>query len=669
MSTMKYPELFEPFNIGTLTIKNRIVMAPMDPKRDPKGEPYSKKTRDYYVERAKGGAGLIVTGCLCQPFNVEGGIAVATEFKYEKTLRKNLKKLVEEVHAAGAKLFTQTWLNFGRSCFPVSVVQRVAASEGPNLWAPELTNRELKTWEVDKIIESNVKVARICYECGVDGISIVGPYGGYLSDQFGTAAWNHRTDKYGGSVRKRARAVCDLISGIKEACGEDFPVAVRMSTRHHIEGVHKGQIPGQPYKEYGRDVDESIQLAKYYVNAGADAFLTSNGCYDALYWQYSPMYLPEAEWVDDVAPLTAAIDVPTICAGRLLMPSIANKAIKEGKITAACLGRPLLADPYWANKAKEGREEDIRPCIGCNNGCIGRVMNAQSVMCAVNANIYHEGEQEFVPALKPKKVAVIGAGVGGMEAARVAKLRGHDVEIYEKSGITGGIFNAAAKPEFKHGDERLLAWYEKQMKDLDIPIHFNTALSADEIEALGADEVIIATGSQPKCPPIPGLDKANMVYATDVLNGKAKTGKKVVIMGAGLIGCECALEVSQDDDKEVTLVDIVRYVMTGGIQQPPTPSLEYMERVLDWKPNIDLKMRSMVTGMDENSVTIHTTDVGDSKIDADTVVMAVGLKSENTLYQELKPKLGDRVHIVGDAEQIGTIMTAVHSATRVAKAI
>lgn len=188
MSTMKYPELFEPFNIGTLTIKNRIVMAPMDPKRDPKGEPYSKKTRDYYVERAKGGAGLIVTGCLCQPFNVEGGVAVATEFKYEKTLRENLKKLVQEVHATGAKLFTQTWLNFGRSCFPVSVVQRVVASEGPNLWAPELTNWALKTWEVEKIVESNIKVAKICQECGVDGISVVGPYGGYLSDQFGTAA-------------------------------------------------------------------------------------------------------------------------------------------------------------------------------------------------------------------------------------------------------------------------------------------------------------------------------------------------------------------------------------------------------------------------------------------------------------------------------------------------
>ena len=306
MSDMKYPELFEPFKIGKLTIRNRIVMSPMDPKRDPKGHPFSDATIAYLAERAKGGAGLIVTGCLTARYNIEGGLAVPTELKYEDEFRRNLPKLVKEVHKHGAKLFPQTWLNFGRICFPISVDKRIAVSEGPNLWAPELTNRALTTKEIEKMIASNVEMAKICKECGADGMALVGPYGGYLPDQFGTSLFNQRTDKYGGSVKARAQATVEMVRGIKEVCGEDFPVVIRFSTRHHIEGVHKGQIPGQPYKEAGRDVEESIELAKYYVEAGADGFLTANGCYDALYWQYSPCYLPEGEWLDDVAPLTAA---------------------------------------------------------------------------------------------------------------------------------------------------------------------------------------------------------------------------------------------------------------------------------------------------------------------------------------------------------------------------
>lgn len=669
MSKMKYPALFEPFQIGNLTIKNRIVMAPMDPKHDSSDHPYSDNTIAYYTERAKGGTGLIVTGCLTAPYNVEGGLAVSTEFKAVDEIRRQLPKLVKSVHQYGAKLFTQTWLNFSRVCFPISVNKRIAVSEGPNLWAPELTNRALTTREIQKMIASNIEVAKICKECGVDGISIVGPYGGYLPDQFGTALFNHRTDQYGGSLDNRARATVEMIEGIKKECGEDFPVVVRMSTRHHIEGVHKGQIPGQPYIEAGRDVPESIELAKRYVKAGANGFLTANGCYDALYWQYSPCYLPEGEWIDDVAPLTKAVDVPIMCSGRILVPEIAEKAIEEGKITAAVLGRPLLADPYWAQKAKEGKPEEIRPCIGCNNGCIGRVMNALPVMCAVNGNVYHESEPEIIPADKKKKVVVIGAGVGGMEAARIAKLRGHDVEIYDKADKTGGIFNIAAAPDFKHGDERLVPWFDQQMKDLKIPVHLNTEMSAESIKALHADEVLIATGSSPKCPPIPGLDQVHMVYAEDVLSGKEKVSGNIVIMGAGLIGCETALLVSEDEKSNVALVDIARWVMSGGLQSPPTVNLEYMERVLNWKENISLYMRTSVKTIETGKVLADSKDDGRIEIPCDTLIMSVGLKSENGLYTALKDKMKNHVHLIGDAEQIGTVMTAVQKADLVAKAL
>lgn len=667
MSELQYPALFEPFQIGNIEIRNRIVMAPMDPKHDPEGHPMSDRTIAYLAARARGGTGLIVTGCLCAEYNIEGGLAVPSEFRFKDELKKQIPKLVEAVHAYGSKVFVQLWLNFGRICFPISVKHRIAPSETQNLWAPELKNRALTTREVEKIIQSNVDAVKFCADLGVDGCVIVGPYGGYLADQFGTALFNHRTDRFGGSVRNRAEATIEMIRGIKGECGNDFPVVVRMGTRHHIEGVHKGQIPGQPYKEAGRDVPESIQLAKYYVTAGADAFLVANGCYDALYWQYSPCYLPEGEWLDEVEPLTKAVKVPVICSGRLLVPEIAEKAIEDGQITAAALGRSLLADPEWGNKAYEGRAEEIRPCIGCNNGCIGRVMNAEPLMCAVNANIYHESEQEIIPAAMPKKIAVIGAGIAGMEAARVAKLRGHDVEIYEKTDETGGLFVAAAKPEFKHGDERLLAWYDRQMKNLNIPIHFNRKMSADAVKDLQADEVIVASGSSPKTLPIPGLADANTIFATELLRGEKEGGKNVIVMGGGLIGCEAALKLSEDPDVHVTIVELARYLMLGGAAQPPLVNLEYMERILGAKENVTLMMRSGVTEIKGNTAIVNTTGKGTSEVLFDQIVLAIGLKSEQGLYAELQSELKDHVHMIGDASSVGTVLTAVHAADELAK--
>lgn len=670
MSELMYPALFEPFNIGNVTIKNRICLAPMDPKRDPEDTPLCDNTIAYYEERAKGGAGLIVPGCLAQPINLEGGFAVSTEFKHPIVLHRQMKKLVDACHKHGAKVFFQTWLNFGRSAFPLGVNQLIAPDLCRNLWAPELYNRPLTTLEVEAIIKSNIDVARFCHSCGADGMVVVGPYGGYLSDQFGTAAWNHRTDKYGGSVEKRATAIVEMVSGIKKKCGNDWPVLVRMSTRHHIEGEHKGQIPGKEYIEYGRDIEESIELAQYYVKAGADGFFCANGCYDALYWQYPPMYMKEGLWLDDMEPLTKAVDVPVICPGRILMPDMANRAIEEGKVTAIGLGRALLADPYWPQKAFNNEADDIRPCIGCNNGCIGRVMNGESLMCAVNANLFHESEPEFVEAKTKKKIAIIGAGVGGMEAARILKKTGHEVAIYEKGTRTGGLFISAAAPSFKHGDARLLSWYDKQMKDLEIPINFNCNMSVEDIIALGADEVIVATGSSPKVPPIKEIELSHFVNATEVLLGNVEVGKNVIILGAGLIGCETAHMLSEDGvSHNVQLVDIARYIMCGGVGQPATANVEYMDRILSARDNVKMHLRTAAAEFTPTTLIVNSKDKGTYEIPYDTVVMAVGLKSENELYTLLTPSLGSHVHLVGDAAKVGTIMTAIQSATEVAKKI
>lgn len=547
MSVLKYPELFNPFCINKLEIKNRIVMAPMDTKRDASNNQLSDDTVAYFVERAKGGTGLIVTGAFAVNNGIESGIAVNEDLRHTKDIKKQIKKLVDGCHQYGAKIFLQIGFNFGRAGFKGSVKKLIAPSDQPNLWAPEEMCRGLTTKEVKHLIRSTAKdIKEFAKDGGADGISIVGPYGGYLADQFGTAAFNNRNDEYGGSVEKRSHFTSELVKLVKELCGEDFPVVVRMSTRSHLSGIHQGQIPGKDYKEFGRDIEESIELARYYIEAGADAFLPANGCYDALYWQYSPMYMPEGLWLDEFEPLTKAVDVPVIGAGRILMPDMAEDAIRNGKVNAVAIGRALLADPYWAKKAYNGQPEEIRPCIGCNNGCIGRVMNTKCIMCAVNADVYNEQNQELKPAKNLKKIAVIGAGIGGMEAARRLKLRGHDVNIYEKSSAVGGIFNVAAAPSFKYGDERLIDWYKLQMKKLHIPIFFNKEMTKDAILDLGADEVIIASGTIPKTPPIKGLDRVNTAYASEILLGEKKAGKKVVVLGAGLIGCETAIFLSDN---------------------------------------------------------------------------------------------------------------------------
>lgn len=666
---MEYSSLFEKFSIRNCEIKNRIVMTPMDTKTEEGDNDLTDKTIAYYEERAKGGVGLIVTGVFCQDDETEGGMAVHSAFKHKEVLGPQLRKLADACHKHGTKVFGQVGLNFGVIAFAISVSKFIAPSDAINVWSPEIHHHALTIKEIEKIIKAHGQAAKFFKDNGLDGVCVVGPYGGYLADQFAMEYYNHRTDKYGGSVENRANYTKEIIETIKKECGDDFPLLLRMGTKSHLRERHKGEIPGISCKELGRDTDESIKLAKIYEKAGADGFLIGNGTYASMFWQYSPMYMPEGEWLDEVAPFTKEMDVPVVCPGRILMPETANEAIKNKKVDAVALGRALLADPNWANKAKQDKANDIRPCIGCNNGCIGRVMLNTSIMCAVNTQVMHEQEEDIIKTDNPKKVVIVGAGIGGMEAARVLALRGHNVEIYEKSNQVGGIFVAAAKPEFKHGDERLISWYEKQLKDSNIKISFNYEMTKDKINKLKADEIIIATGSTPKTLPIPGLKEANTVVATDVLLDNADVGDNVLVMGAGLIGCEAALKLSENKNKKVTVVELARYLMTGGISQPSTPTLDYVENILEYRDNVKLMLRSKVKSIENGKALVETTRVGESEIPFDTIVLAIGLNSENKLYEELKDEYKEHIHVLGDAKAIGNIMSAIHEANKIAKSI
>jgi len=670
MENLKYPELFKPFDIGSCHVKNRVVMTAMDTKHETENYIWSDETIGYYIERAKGGVGLIHTyACYCDS-HVENGPAVDSPFADPARCRKQLTKLADGVHKYGCKLFVQLWSGFGRIAFPMAMEgDLVSASDCANLWDPESRCRAMTTDEIHRIVKAHIEAAKLCKECGADGVNIVAAYGGYLGDQMCMQLFNRRTDEYGGSLENRARMDTEIISGIKAACGTDFPVTCRFSIKNHMKSIGHGHMPEEPYTEAGRDTAESIALAKLFISAGADGFLIGEGSYDAMYWQYPPMYQKEGLWLEDVKPFAKEIHVPIMCPGRILMPDMANAAIADGTLTAAALGRALLADPQWPEKAREGRDEDIRPCIGCNNGCMARVMSGLPIMCAVNAELFNERNEAYVPAAVKKKIAVVGAGIGGMETARVAKLRGHEVTVFEKSDHMGGLFVAASVPDFKQGDRRLIRWYEKQMRDLGIDVRLNTEATAETLKAGGFDAVVVATGTQPRIPNMPGIEKVNAVSAVDVLYGKAGCGKKLVIIGGGWIGCETALWLSENKDVDISVVEMSQGIMTGGEIQPAPSNEQYMVEALDYRPNVHVYTRAKVISFDEGLVKINQKKTGDIDLPADTVIISIGLRSQRALYDELKESFGENAYLVGDAEAPGNILIGVQKANEVAKEI
>ena len=661
----KYPHLFEPIQIGTKTVRNRVFMPPISTNLANKGY-VTDELVQHYGARARGGVGLIVSEVVTvEPTYIylPGDMSI-----HDDSFIPGWEKLCAEVHKYDTRILAQLF-HPAYMAFPIPGTPQLIAPSHVGPYYAKSAPRPVTKEELKVLVRQFGEAARRVQQAGGDGVEIHAAHAHGLLGGFLSPLYNKRCDEYGGDINGRARITVETIEGIKERCGRDFPVTCRFTTRHHMPAIHHGQVPGEPYREIGRDVPESIELGKIFEKAGCDAFLIGNGCYDALFWQYSPMYLPEGEWLDDVRPFTAQMNVPVICPGRILRPEMANEAIRNGTIDAVALGRALLADPQWPNKAYKGDAEDIRPCIGCNNGCIGRVMSAQPLMCAVNPDIFRERSQELLPAAAPKKVAVIGAGIGGMEAARVLKLRGHDVTIYEKSSEAGGLFLAASAPDFKQGDRRLIQWYLKQMKDLGIEIKYQCEMSAEAIKSLGAEEVIVATGTSPKMLPIPGIESANAVFAEDLLRGRKKAGRKVVVLGGGWVGCEVALWLSEDKGTDVTIVEMTKGIMTGGDIQPPAMNLAYMEEVLNFRENVHILLRSKAASFTADGVQVTTKRVGDRFIPCDTVVLSVGLTPNRALFDALKESMGDHVHLIGDADSPGIIMTAVQQANDVARAI
>ena len=667
MSELRYPALFEPFKIGKVEIKNKIVMSPLlaigwfDEQ-----SVISDKMIDYYEERAKGGVGAVFTCGNVPDAYLEDCAFTISPFRAPERFVPQVKKLAERLHKYDTKLFVQVWFGLGRVAFSEFMAdQPVAPSEGPNRWKPEVTCREMTTEEVYRLIDTVVYGAKLIYEAGADGVDINGAYGGYMGDQFTTKAFNKRTDEFGGDMDGQLRVLTEIVKRIKKETSEDFPVTCRLGTKHYMRAERQASVPGEVYEEAGRDVEESIAMAKKLEVAGYDGFLMGNGAYDSFHWLYPPMYHKEGIWLDDFAPLTPEVNVPVIGPGKILQPEMANDAIVNGKVDAIAIGRALLADPHWVNKAKEGRPEDIRPCIGCNAGCVGRIFAGQSMLCAVNADLFHEADQGLVPVENVKKVAVIGGGIAGMEAARIAAKRGHDVTIYEKKGQLGGATVAASIPDYKDASRRLLKWFEKEVKESGVKVELNKELSVDDVKALEADVLIVSTGASAKIPPIPGVDKANVVTAIDVLLGKVSVGQNVVIIGGGQVGCEVGYDLLREG-KQVAVVEFLDGLIAGGTEPVSAANVLMLEDLLNYYHG-DIRLSTKVVEIKDNAVVVEKNGVQDT-LKADTVVLAVGYKANDNLYQMLKDS-NKEVYLLGDAKQPSNIMHSVADGNKVGREI
>ena len=689
MSTMdqKYEALFTPWKIGNVEIKNRIVLCPTGGTSlfgwfELTGCHFDKEAANHFLKRAKNNVGLIIPG-----------IAPIRDTFWGKWLWQNekmfkdLKVYMDEIHKTGAKLFIQLTAGMGRSWAITELIaplhknkftralikpiidtnhELASPSPQPSRWAHDIECPELSKHHIHEIIEAFAKTAKLCKEAGVDGVEVHAVHEGYLLDQFAIEFFNKRTDEYGGSFENRYRFAAEIVKAIKEACGTDYPVSLRYSVESKLKGFCYGAMPGEKYVEVGRNMEESEKAAKYLQDAGYDMLNADNGTYDSWYWAHPPMYMPQNCNLEDVAHIKKFVDIPVVCAGRM-EPDVGAKAIAEGKIDGVGIARQFLVDEAWVTKLIEDRIEDIKPCICCHSGCFNFSSskghaNTQDLTdtmglsrCALNPETMQSKKYSIKPAKKQKTVAVIGGGIGGMEAAIVCAKRGHKVTLYEKSDVLGGVFIAAATPSFKEKDRDLISWYRREITRYPIEIKMNTEIT--DVKALGADEVIIATGSTAKRIPIPGAEKS--IEAVDFLLGNKTVGENVVIVGGGLTGCEIAYELYLQGKKPQIVEMMDDLIVTKGICLANTSFLRDF-----FKTNkVPVYLEHKTAEIRDGEVVILDKEGNSKTIKADSVIMSVGYNPAPLA------KKSAHVHVIGDAKAVGNLRTVIWGAWDVAMKI
>jgi len=637
--------LLESGRIGRLLLKNRIVMAPMVtamavPVQE---ERLSQRDIDFYTARARGGVGLITTSAMHPTRKLE---KLTTGEPVVSSVRcmSWLSELAEAVHDYGAKVAVQLSPGLGRNAM---ADECVCASALPNFFRPDIICRELTIEEIKQLVKDFEFSCQVISSAGIDLIEIHA-HQGYLLDEFMTALWNKRTDEYGGDLDGRLRLPLELIAAAKRGAGANFPITFRFGLTHYLDG--------------GRTIQEGLEIARRLEAAGVDALHIDAGCYETNNRAQPPTTQPPGCNVHLAKMVKEVVGIPVIVVGRLGYPDLAEKVLEEGKADFIALGRALLADPEWPNKVKEGRLEDIIPCLGCHEGCIERIISRKHVSCAVNPTTGNEKEFTLRAAERKKSVLVIGGGPAGMEAARVSALRGHKVTLWEKGYDLGGNLIPAAVPGFKHDYRRLINYLSTQIRKLGVTTKLGVEATPELIQAMKPDVVFIATGATPVVPDIPGIEKGIAATSVEVLLGKKEVGESVVIIGGGMVGCETALYLAQQG-KKVTIIEILDKVMSDMLW---INAMDLQELLDD--ANVKIETSCNVQEIIDEGLIM--TDRQDKKrtLEADTIILAVGLKPNRELVETLQGKLPE-LYVIGDCVESRRVINAIWEGFRTARLI
>ena len=646
-SNAKFPNIFTPGSIGRLSVKNRLVRAPMASNFHGKDGCVTDRTIKHYREFARGGAGLIIVGEVhvddkasrCSPC----GLSISSAEH-----QPGLGWLAETIKEYGAKACLQL-SHGGKQTFlgrevPLKAPSRVPWEDLYEMFGVPVPE-ELSLEEIEEIVEAFGNAAFRAKEAGFDMVDLLGN-SGYLITNFLSPRDNKRSDWYGGSLENRMRFLLQVVRNIRRKVGGDYPLSVRLS--------------GIEYEEGGITVDETKVVAIALERAGVDVVHITAGTHHVPDMETVTMYGPLASNVEAAKEIKKVVHIPVIVNGAITSPELAEKILAEGSADFVGLARPLLADPYFPLKAKEGRPEDIRPCIRCMEGCGGERGGVRAIHCTVNATVGREEDLRITPTSQARTVAVVGGGPAGMEAARVAALSGHKVTLYEKRKL-GGMLIEASLPEFKTDLRSLINNLSTQVKKAGVKIVESEA-TAQTIKAGNFDVVIVAAGATPFVPEVRGLDKPLVIDAFDVLRG-AKTGADVVIVGGGAIGCDVALFLAEQG-KRVTITtrqDDFAHGLTLVMK------IAFFKRF--FRPGVMMYTGMHLVDIVDNGVVMADRFGKETALKSDNVVLVAGLKPLNGLYDELAQVPGLEVYAVGNCVEPRTIFDAIHEGYKTAQHI
>jgi len=626
--------LFRAGKIGTLSLKNRVILPPMGTLFPDEGGFVSQRLIDYHAARARGGCGMNIVEVSAVHPSTRGSRTVGI---YDDTFIPGLKNLSAAIREAGGKACIQLWHAGRQINSRVTGMPIVAPSPIPCPLCREMPV-ELTIHEIGALVEAYGDAAVRAKKAGFDAVEIHGAHG-YLIAQFMSAYSNHRQDEYGGPLEKRARFALEIIKNIRGKVGRDYPVLYRLSADEYVKG--------------GLTVEDAQRIVKMLEKGGVDAVHVSAGVYESLARIVPPLDLPAADYMENVAAVRSVAAIPVIAAIGINDPGQADRIIGDGRADFVAVGRGQLADPEFCNKAQAGDLDSILKCIGCNQGCVDRLfMQGLSICCLRNPAVGREGSYALKPAALKKKILVVGGGPAGLEAAATLQRRGHQVILIERDGRLGGQFFLAGAAPMKREMARAALQMGRIAERHGVEIRLNTPFTRELAAEIDPDHIIVATGAGPMIPDIPGSDRPHVVTAHDVLEGRAPAGDSVAVIGGGLIGIEVA-ELLHAQGKKVILIELMKSIANGlGLTRKPQ-ALKFMKdhdiTVLVNAKCLQFKDRSVI--LEQNG---DVREIGD----IDSFVMAVGVKPEHAV-RDLLQGMDYGYHVIGDAREAGKALDAI----------